>query len=85
MIPRNRPLDFLKTHFYFSAACGLEVILLTSGSRNVACEPNLNAFYNYSHHRLMWHAEADPAKPDSVNQKHEHLVLEHDCPILNWL
>jgi SAM-dependent methyltransferase len=53
-----------RDNWWFPTTRGLEVILLDSGFRNVACELKQNAFYNYSHRRLMGRAEADPAKSD---------------------
>jgi len=70
-------------NFYFPTTYGLKAILLTSGFRNVTCELKPNAFYKYSHRRLMGRAEADPEKSDPANQKHEHWIMEQDFPIIN--
>jgi SAM-dependent methyltransferase len=64
--------------WWFPTTRGLEVILLDSGFRNVACELKRSAFYNYSHRRLMGRAEADPAKSDPGEQKHEHWVAPQE-------
>jgi len=37
-----------------------------------------NAFYNYSHRRLMGRAQADPGKRDPAEQEHEHEVIDKD-------
>jgi SAM-dependent methyltransferase len=66
------------SNWYFPTTFGLEVILLASGFRNVACELKLNAFYNYSHRRLMGRAEADSEQSD-VGDK--NWVLPHDFPV----
>jgi hypothetical protein len=55
-------------------------MLLDSGFRNVVCELKPNAFYNFSHRRLMGRAEADPAKPDPDNKRHESGEMEQEFP-----
>jgi SAM-dependent methyltransferase len=65
------------SNWWFPTTRGLEVILLDSGFRNVACKLKRNAFCNYSHRRLMGRAEADPAKSNPGEQKYEHSVYEH--------
>lgn len=62
------------TNWWFPTTRCLEAVLLDSGFRNVNVELKKNAFYNYSHRRLMGRAEADPAKADPAEQKHEHDV-----------
>ena len=62
------------TNWWFPTTRCLEAVLLDSGFRNVEVELKKNAFYNYSHRRLMGRAEADPAKADPAEQKHEHDV-----------
>ena len=63
------------SNWWFPTTRSLEVILVDSGFRNVALELSKNAFYNYSHRRLMGRAEADPAKPDPGEQNYEHWVF----------
>jgi SAM-dependent methyltransferase len=65
-------------NWWFPTTRCLEVILLDSGFRNVVCELKLNAFYNYSHRRLMGRAEVNPAKSDPWKQNYEHWVVEQD-------
>jgi tRNA (mo5U34)-methyltransferase len=72
-------------NWWFPTTRCLEAVLLDSGFRNVACELKLNAFYNYSHRRLMGRAEVNPAKSDPGNQKYEHWVAEQDFPIMDRL
>ena len=62
------------SNWWFPTTRCLEAILLDSGFRNVNLKLTENAFTNYSHRRLMGRAEADPAKPDPGEQKHEHIV-----------
>jgi hypothetical protein len=71
-------------NWWFPTTRCLEVILLDSGFRNVACELKRNAFYNYSHQRLMGRAEVNPAKSDPGEQKHEHWVATQ-APTFNRL
>jgi len=81
------PLSFFDTEqriygdwsnwWYPTTRC-LEVMLLDSGFRNVHLELKKNAFYNYSHRRLMGHAEANPAKVDPSEQIHEHDMITKD-------
>ena len=59
---------------WFPTARWLEVVLLDSGFFNVTCALKKNAFYNYSHRRLMGRAEANPAKSDL----REHPILTQD-------
>jgi hypothetical protein len=72
-------------NWWFPTTRCLEVILLDSGFQNVTCELKLNAFYNYSHRRLMGRAEVDPAKSDPRNQQYEHWVAEQDFPVMDRL
>ncbi len=60
--------------WYPTTRC-LEAMLLDSGFRNVDLELKRNAFYNYSHRRLMGRAEADPGKTNPGEQQHEHDVV----------
>jgi len=66
------------SNWWFPTTRCLEAIMVDSGFRNVDLELKKNAFYNYSHRRLMGRAEADPAKPDPSDQKHEHMVATKD-------
>ncbi|MGB9245856.1 MAG: class I SAM-dependent methyltransferase, partial [Candidatus Acidiferrales bacterium] len=66
------------SNWWFPTTRCLEAILRDSGFRNVELELNKNAFYNYSHRRLMGRAEADPAKPDPGEQKYEHVLATKD-------
>jgi SAM-dependent methyltransferase len=65
-------------NWWFPTTRCLEVILLDSGFHNVACELKRNAFYNYSHRRLMGRAAANPEKSDPGEQKHEHWVATQE-------
>lgn len=88
------------SNWWFPTTRCLEAMLLDSGFRNVDLELKKNAFYNYSHRRLMGRAEADATKVDPGEQKHEHQVvtkeftsnrsiLRFDMPrfdrLLSWL
>jgi len=81
------------SNWWFPTTRGLEVILLDSGFHNVALELKQNAFYRYSHRRLMGRADANPAKIDPGEQKHEHWVFTqgptsnrlHFHGLLSWL
>ncbi len=53
------------SNWWFPTTRCLEVMLNDSGFRQVQLTLKRNAFYNYSHRRLMGHARADPAKRDS--------------------
>jgi len=66
------------SNWWFPTTRCLEAVLLDSGFRNVHVELKKNAFYNYSHRRLMGRAEADPAKSDPAEQEHEHEVIIED-------
>jgi len=66
------------SNWWFPTSRCLEVILLDAGFRNVELELKKNAFYNYSHRRLMGRAEADPAKPNPDEQKYEHVLATKD-------
>ena len=66
------------SNWWFPTSRCLEAILLDSGFRNVELELKRNAFYNYSHRRLMGRAEADPAKPDPGEQQYEHVLATKD-------
>jgi SAM-dependent methyltransferase len=66
------------SNWWFPTTCCLEAILRDSGFLNVELELKKNAFYNYSHRRLMGRAEADPAKPDPGEQKFEHVLATKD-------
>jgi SAM-dependent methyltransferase len=68
------------TNWFFPTTRCLEAMLLDSGFRNVVCELKQNAIYNYSHRRLIGRAEANPAKRDPSEQKHEHWVFLEDYP-----
>jgi tRNA (mo5U34)-methyltransferase len=63
------------SNWWFPTTGCLEAMLLDSGFRNVDLKLQENAFYNYSHRRLMGRAEADPAKSDPGGQQHEHDVM----------
>jgi SAM-dependent methyltransferase len=60
------------SNWWFPTTRCLEAMMLDSGFRDVDLELKKNAFYDYSHRRLMGRAQADPAKPDPGEQKHEH-------------
>jgi SAM-dependent methyltransferase len=62
------------TSWWYPTTRCLEVILLDSGFFNVTCALKPNAFYNYSHRRLMGRAEANPAKSDL----REHKIYTRD-------
>jgi len=66
------------SNWWFPTRRCLEVILLDAGFRNVELKLKKNAFYNYSHRRLMGRAEADPAKPNPSEQKYEHVLASKD-------
>lgn len=66
------------SNWWFPTARCLEAVLLDSGFRNVHVELKKNAFYSYSHRRLMGRAEADPAKPDPAQQEYEHDIITRD-------
>ncbi|MGC1684275.1 MAG: class I SAM-dependent methyltransferase [Candidatus Acidiferrales bacterium] len=66
------------SNWWFPTTRCLEAILRDSGFRNVELELKRNAFYNYSHRRLMGRAEADPTKPDPAGQKYEHVLVTTD-------
>lgn len=66
------------SNWFFPTTRCLEGMLLDSGFRNVQVELKKNAFYNYSHRRLMGRAEADPAKPNPAEQEYEHDVISKD-------
>jgi hypothetical protein len=53
-------------------------MLMDSGFRNVTLELKRNAFYNYSHRRLMGCAHADPANADPEAQVREHSLIAQD-------
>ena len=59
--------------WYPTTQC-LEVVLVDSGFFNVTCALKPNAFYNYSHRRLMGRAEANPAK----SGPREHTMYTQD-------
>ena len=63
------------SNWWFPTTRCLEAMLLDSGFRNVQLELKKNAFCSYSHRRLMGRAEADPAKAEPGEQKHEHVVV----------
>jgi SAM-dependent methyltransferase len=63
--------------FYPTTRC-LESMLMDSGFRNVTLELKRNAFYNYSHRRLMGCAHADPANADPEAQVREHSLIAQD-------
>jgi hypothetical protein len=66
------------SNWWFPTTHCLEAILRDSGFRNVELELKKNAFYNYSHRRLMGRAEVDPAKPDPGERKYQHVVVTKD-------
>jgi tRNA (mo5U34)-methyltransferase len=66
------------SNWWFPTTRCLEAVLLDSGFRNVYVELKKNAFYNYSHRRLMGKAVADPAKPNPAEQEFEHDVIATD-------
>jgi SAM-dependent methyltransferase len=66
------------SNWWFPTTRCLEVILQDCGFRNIDLKLKENAFYNYSHRRLMGRAEADPAKPDPAGQNYEHGVTTED-------
>jgi tRNA (mo5U34)-methyltransferase len=62
------------SNWWFPTTRCLEAVLLDSGFRKIRLALKENAFYGYSHRRLMGQAEADPEKADPAAQKHEHWV-----------
>ncbi len=66
------------SNWWFPTTRCLEVMLIDSGFREVKLSLMRNAFYEYSHRRLMGHAVADPAKQDPAAQQHEHFVAVED-------
>jgi len=60
--------------WFFPTTRCLEAMLLDSGFQNVVCELRLNATGIRRHRRLNGRAEANPAKSDPGEQKHEHTV-----------
>jgi SAM-dependent methyltransferase len=66
------------SNWWFPTTRCLEVMLADSGFRQVQLALKRNAFYNYSHRRLMGSAVADPAKQDPAAQHHEHFVAVED-------
>jgi hypothetical protein len=66
------------SNWWFPTTECLRAMLLDSGFRGVELELRKNAFCNYLERRLMGRAEADPAKPNPGEQKHEHIVATKD-------
>jgi SAM-dependent methyltransferase len=66
------------SNWWFPTTCCLEAMLLECGYREVEVALNTNAFYDYSHPRLMGHAHADPARRHPGEQRLEHEVYERD-------
>jgi SAM-dependent methyltransferase len=60
------------SNWWFPTTRCLEAMMLDSGFRGVDLELKKGAFNNYSHRRLLGRAEADPAKRDPGEQRHEH-------------
>ena len=56
----------------------LEPMLCNSGFKDVDLSLKPNAFYNYSHRRLMGRAVADPEKPSPGKQQYEHDMMKDD-------
>jgi tRNA (mo5U34)-methyltransferase len=71
------------SNWWFPTSRCLETMLLDSGFQNVVCELKRNAIDNYSERSLMGRAEANPAKSDPSEQKHEHWVFTEDYPASN--
>ena len=72
------------SNWWFPTTRCLEAMMLDSGFRDVDLELKKNAFYQYSHRRLMGRAQADPAKPDPGEQKYENWVqTKHQDATLN--
>ena len=53
-------------------------MLRDCGFKDVDLALKTNAFYNYSHRRLMGRAIADPAKSHPGEQQYEHDVYRQD-------
>ncbi|HEV3483128.1 MAG TPA: class I SAM-dependent methyltransferase [Candidatus Acidoferrales bacterium] len=66
------------SNWWFPTTRCLAAILEDSGFRSVDLKLRENAFYNYSHRRLMGRAEADPAKSNPERQQYEHGVVTKD-------
>ena len=71
------------SNWWFPTTRCLAAILLDSGFCNIDLKLKENAFYNYSHRRLMGCAKPDPTKSDPAGQKHEHGVLTKDVTSQN--
>lgn len=63
--------------WYPTTRC-LEVMLKDSGFCNVDLSLKGNAFYKYSHRRLMGRAKADPQNAEPQRQEREHWVATSD-------
>lgn len=66
------------SNWWFPTTRCLEAMLIDSGFRSVDLSLKRNAFYEYSHRRLMGHALADPATQDPAAQHREHFVAVQD-------
>lgn len=60
------------SNWWFPTTGCLEAMMLDSGFCDVHLQLKENAFYNYSHRRLMGRAQADPSKPNPGEQRYEH-------------
>ena len=66
------------SNWWFPTTGCLEAVLRDSGFKNIDLTLKPNAFYNYSHRRLMGRAVADPEKSSPGKQQYEHDVYEGD-------
>jgi SAM-dependent methyltransferase len=66
------------SNWFFPTTRCLEVIIQDSGFSDVEVQLKSNAFYNYSHRRLMGRAVAEPGRADPGAQEFEHAVVTED-------
>lgn len=66
------------SNWFFPSTRCLEAMLLDSGFRDVQLRLRHNAFYDYSHRRLMGRADPDPSNPDPAAQQREHAIATED-------
>ena len=81
------PISFFDVHkkiykhwsnWWFPTTGCLEAMLRDSGFKDVDLSLKPNAFYDYSHRRLMGRAVADREKPSPGKQQYEHDVYQDD-------
>jgi SAM-dependent methyltransferase len=66
------------SNWFFPTARCLEEMIRDSGFRDVELHFKANAFYNYSHRRLMGRARAESGKSKPEEQRYEHFVATTD-------